>query len=39
MLPAQEMSGPEDFPLGKLGDKLREVRDEVVLGKGFHLIK
>ncbi len=37
---AQELSGPEaDFPLPTLGPKLREIRDEVVLGKGFHLIK
>ncbi len=29
----------QDFPLPKLGPKLEAVRDEVVNGKGFHLIQ
>ncbi|KAL6755491.1 Clavaminate synthase-like protein [Haematococcus lacustris] len=29
----------EDFPLPTLGPKLVHVRDEVILGKGFHLIR
>ena len=29
----------EDFPLPSLGDRLESFKDEVVLGKGFHLIR
>ncbi len=29
----------DEFPLPTLGPKLRAVRDEVILGKGFHLIR
>ena len=35
---AQDMSR-EDFPLPTLGPKLEAVRDEVILGKGFHLLR
>jgi hypothetical protein len=29
----------EDVPLPTLGPKLEAIRDEVVLGKGFHLLR
>lgn len=37
--PVQDLKSPSDFPLPTLGAKLRAIRDEVVLGKGFHLIR
>ncbi len=35
----QDIERPEQFPLPTLGPELVRVRDEVILGKGFHVIK
>ena len=36
--PAQDLTR-DDFQLPVLGSKLLQIRDEVVIGKGFHVIR